>query len=67
MRAAVLNTDGKIVIVYEMSHFISLGLSEDPDLNWVIDRSMSAYASGTYLDGAFFPPEPCEDCMKNHQ
>jgi hypothetical protein len=66
VRVAVLNEDKTIAIVYELDHFMSLGMHEDQSINWVVDRNMEAFQDGSYIDGTFYLPEPCIDCMENH-
>lgn len=67
VRVAVLDDDNVVTVVYELSHFVSLGLHEDENLRWEIDKAYKAFYGGVLEDGSFSPPPPCEDCMKNHQ
>lgn len=67
VRAAILNENNVVSIVYELAYFVSLGLHEDSSLLWEIDKEYKAFEGGSFINGAFTPPPPCEDCIKNHQ
>lgn len=67
VRIAVLDSNNTIEIVYELSHFVSLGLHENESIAWEIDKEGVAFEGGSWESGLFYPPPPCEDCMSGHE
>ena len=67
IRIAGIVSGSKIVEVYLEEYFNENNLQERTDVMWVRDENYEAFVGGSYINGEFISPEPCLDCIKNHE
>lgn len=67
IRVAGIASGSQIVEVYLKDYFEENNLADRKDVTWVIDENYEAFVGGSYINGEFISPEPCLDCIKNHE